>query len=162
MKRRLFLKGLTGAAAAVLVAGPALAASYADDVVTQLTALGFTNIVVETTWLGRVRILAKRNNGLREIVLNPRTGEILRDVWSPGSASGARRVVLDDVDDDGDDDSSGHGSGGSDDDDNSGSDDDNSGHGGDDSSDDDSDDDNSGKDDSGKDDSGKDDSGKDD
>lgn len=132
MNRRLFILGMVTTTASVAVAGPVLAASYAEDVVAQLTSFGFSNISVETTWLGRIRILASRSDGIREIILNPRTGEILRDVWMPASGR-ASRVVLDDVDEvDEDDDDSGSGSGTDDGaDDNSGSDDgDNSGHGG--------------------------------
>jgi hypothetical protein len=86
-----------------------LAASYADQVIAQLTKLGFSGISVEATWLGRIRIVGKRADGMREIVLNPRTGEILRDVWSPVSGSSARRLVIDDVEDDGDHDNDGGG-----------------------------------------------------
>lgn len=138
MKRRLFLFGLATASVLAVVAGPALAASYAEDVVAQLNQLGFSDITVETTWLGRIKVVASRTDGVREIVLNPRTGEILRDVWMPVSGDGEVRNVLGDVKDGGhggegggddnsgpggggdgeDDDSSGHGSGG---DDNSGS-----------------------------------------
>lgn len=154
MKRRQFLLGLAGTTALAALAGPALAVSYADQVISQLTKLGFSGISVETTWLGRIRIVGTRGDGMREIILNPRTGEILRDVWSPVSSDGVRRLVLDDVEDGGDDgndndgdtdgggdDNSGSGSGSDDDggsDDNSGSgsggdggDSDNSGSGGD-------------------------------
>ena len=138
MKRRLFLFGLATTSVLAAVAGPALAASYAEDVVAQLNQLGFSEIAVETTWLGRIKIVASRSDGIREIVLNPRTGEILRDVWMPVSGDGEVRNVLGDVKDGGlggdgggddnsgpggggdseVDDNSGHGSGG---DDNSGS-----------------------------------------
>jgi TAT (twin-arginine translocation) pathway signal sequence len=103
MKRRQFLLGLAGTTALAVVAGPVLAASYADQVISQLTKLGFGGISVEVTWLGRIRIVGTRADGMREIILNPRTGEILRDVWSPVSGNGVRRLVLDDVEDDGDD-----------------------------------------------------------
>ena len=144
MKRRLFLIGLATTSVLAAVAGPALAATYAEDVVAQLNQLGFSNITVETTWLGRIKILATRGDGVREIILNPRTGEILRDVWMPMSGDGMVRNVLDDVvdgghggnnggdrggdnsgpggdDDGGGNDNSGHGSGGDGGDDNSGS-----------------------------------------
>ncbi len=154
MKRRGFLVGLAAASSLAVVAGPAMAASYAEDVIAQLTKLGFSNISVETTWLGRIKIVATRSDGIREIVLNPRTGEILRDVWRPVSGGGVTRNVLGDVDD------SGGGHDGKDDD---GGDDDGGGHDGkdDDGGDDDGGDDD-GKDDGGKDDDGKDDGGKDD
>jgi hypothetical protein len=46
----------------------------------QITSQGYEVIVSETTWLGRLRILAVRENLLREIVIGPGTGEVLRDV----------------------------------------------------------------------------------
>ncbi len=155
MKRRTFLSGLLTTTALALSAGAALAASFTEDVVAQLVNLGFSDITAETTLLGRVRIRASRADGMREIIINPRTGEILRDVWMAAANGGTPRTVLNDIDDsdDGDsgsgkdDDSSGSGSG-----DDDGKDDDNSGHG---SGDDDGrDDDNSGRgwDDDGRDD----------
>lgn len=41
---------------------------------------GYSDITVDTTWLGRVRILAWMNGRWREIVLHPTSGEVLRDV----------------------------------------------------------------------------------
>ena len=138
MKRRLFLSGLTTSLALVASTGSVLASSFSEDVVAQLVKLGFSDITAETTLLGRVRIVAKRSDGVREIVLNPRTGEVLRDTWLPTAGGTAPRTVLNDIDngEDGGDDNSGDNSGG----DNSGSGsgnddskedrDDNSGHGG--------------------------------
>lgn len=78
---------------AALAAGPAFAA-YEDDIIAALRQQGYTDISVTTTWLGRIRITAIKNAGQREIVLNPRTGEILRDMWLTGgeSASGLPQV----------------------------------------------------------------------
>ena len=134
MKRRLFLTGLM---AGLVIAGPALAQDYAGDIITQLRRQGFTSVTASRTLLGRVRIWAERGDGSREIVVNPRTGEILRDVWlSRGGVKGSSEIIGDDDssdddddddddddnDDDDDDDNSGHGSGGDDDgDDSSGS-----------------------------------------
>lgn len=143
MKRRLFLLGLTTSLALAASTGAVLASSFSEDVVAQLVKLGFSDITAETTLLGRVRILAKRSDGVREIVLNPRTGEVLRDTWLPTAGGNAPRTVLNDIDDgeNGGDDSGGDDSGGDDSggDDNSGSGsgkddsdddhDDNSGHG---------------------------------
>ena len=68
------------------------------------------------TLLGRVRILARRGDQVREIVLDPRNGTILRDYSSTGgpnltgggngsgSGSGGGRQDDDGDDDDGDDD----------------------------------------------------------
>jgi len=95
MKRRRFLFGLT-AASAILWAGATMAATYADGVVGQLTKQGYYNIAIETTWLGRVRIIADRADGKREIILNPRTGEILRDSWQ-ASGAGTVTPIIDEV-----------------------------------------------------------------
>ena len=132
MNRRQFLLGLTTAVALMATTGAVLASSYSEDIVAQLVKLGFSDIRAETTLLGRVRIVANRADGVREIVLNPRTGEILRDTWIPATGGAAPRTVISDIDHD--DDNSGSGSDDHDDEDNSGSgsgsgDDDNSGHG---------------------------------
>lgn len=94
MNRRRFIFHMTATSAA-LVAGAAFAAGYADAVVAQLTRQGFYNIAVDTTWLGRVRIMADRGDGQREIILNPRTGEILRDSWQASGAAGATPIIDD-------------------------------------------------------------------
>lgn len=57
------------------------AASLQERLVRQLRQQGFTQIEVTRTWLGRVRIEAEGRGAEREIVINPRTGEILRDFW---------------------------------------------------------------------------------
>lgn len=75
MNRRGFLICLMSAAAAL----PAAAAEVQDSLVAQLRAQGFTSVDVSTTLLGRVRILASSDTMRREIVLNPGTGEVLRD-----------------------------------------------------------------------------------
>ncbi len=97
MNRRILLLGLMSTGALAATTGTAMAASFAEDIVAQLTKLGFSNITTETTWLGRIKILASRSDGVREIILNPRTGEILRDAWMPLNEGAPRRTVLDDV-----------------------------------------------------------------
>lgn len=128
MKRREFLFGL---AAGVALGSPAMAEGVADSIVRQLKRLGFRTVSQERTLLGRVRIVAKRKDGQREIIVNPKTGEILRDLWIPVAEGGAGDITIiddrhgtsggDDDDDDEDDDDSGHdggdGGGGDDDDD---------------------------------------------
>ena len=93
MKRRAFLIVL-----AVLTtlgkAAPAVAATAADQIVTQLRDQGFTEIEVEQTWLGRTRIVAERKNASREIILNPGTGEILRDLWLQKGGEGSPKVKI--------------------------------------------------------------------
>ena len=68
---------------ALLLAFPGLAAaqSVQDQIVSQLTAQGFTRIEVSRTLLGRVKIEALSPTLERELVFNPATGEILRDYW---------------------------------------------------------------------------------
>ena len=77
MDRRSFLLGL---GCSVALAGHAAAATFQDAVVAQLRDQGYSDIVVERTLLGRIRIVAVLGDSRREIILNPRTGEVLRDV----------------------------------------------------------------------------------
>lgn len=81
-----------------LLAVPASAQTAEDRIVRQLRAQGFEEIEVSRTLLGRVRIVAVEDDTLREIVLNPSTGAILRDYWT-------------EIDDDDDDDGKGRGRG---------------------------------------------------
>jgi hypothetical protein len=162
MKRRDFLSGLAASAA---LSGPALAQDYVGSVISQLKRMGFRIIREERTLLGRVRIVATRRDGRREIIINPNSGEILRDLWTPvqgnkrtsdiiedksggGSSSSSDDDDDNDNDDDDDDSSSSGGSSGSsgggdddDDDDGGGGDDDDGGGGDDDDGDDGGDDD---------------------
>ena len=107
MKRREFLTGL--AAASALGASPAFAQGVVDEIVRQLRRQGFKSVMSDRTLLGRVRIVAERKDGRREIIVNPRTGEILRDLWTSfGNGAGRAEIVRDrsgsDDDDDRDDD----------------------------------------------------------
>jgi hypothetical protein len=134
MHRRAFLLGI---AAGLVLAGPALAArDYVADIVRALKAQGYRDIDVSRTLLGRTRITAKGKRSTREIIVNPATGEILRDLRTGSGADdilggdGSGRGSSDgdddnsggddDDDDDDDDDNSGSGGGDDDDDDNSG------------------------------------------
>lgn len=80
-----------------LIAAMALAlpaqAEIGGDIVAQLRAQGFSQITVTHTLLGRVRILAKAGRLAREIVLNPNTGEILRDYTDAGDSDTARTAA---------------------------------------------------------------------
>jgi len=60
-------------------ASPLWATDYVDGVVTDLRAAGYDKITVSTTWLGRARIVADSPTFTREVIVDPRTGEILRD-----------------------------------------------------------------------------------
>lgn len=127
MKRRQLLIGVAAVTTQLWLAGAASAAGLSDQIVAQLRNQGFGSIVIERTWLGRTRILAERNDAKREIILNPATGEILRDLWlsKSGNVVEGARISVDNVDAD---DSSGRGgddgAGDDDDDDDSGDDDD--------------------------------------
>ena len=72
----------TLALAVVVVLGsvlPGFADVISDRVVANLKAQGFVVIQMDRTWLGRIWILAESKDVRREIVINPVTGEILRD-----------------------------------------------------------------------------------
>lgn len=119
-------------------------ADVVDDFRSALSQQGYSQVEVIRTLLGRTRIVATNEQGVRELVINPRTGEVLRDVWTTHSGK-TLPPVLSDLnslasqenggsggsgyrDDDGDDDDDGgddHHGGRDDDDD----DDDSSGHG---------------------------------
>ncbi len=65
-----------------LCAAPLAAETVAETVTRQLQAQGYTRVDSTYTWLGRLRILARQGDLRREIVINPNTGEILRDYES--------------------------------------------------------------------------------
>ncbi len=71
---------------ATMVATPALAQAgdnrLSSQVVSQLRDQGYDEIEASRTWLGRLRFTAERGDMHREIVINPKTGEILRDLRS--------------------------------------------------------------------------------
>lgn len=82
------------AALGIALAGPALAQDYVGSITGQLRDLGFEQIEVKQTLLGRARIIARSADGQREIILNPNNGEILRDFWqaAPGRSATSRLV----------------------------------------------------------------------
>ncbi|KAF0115025.1 MAG: Uncharacterized protein FD150_1263 [Rhodobacteraceae bacterium] len=91
MKRRELLCGLV---AGLVFASPAMAESVADSIVRQLERLGFRKVSQERTLLGRVRIVGDRKDRQREIIVNPNTGEILRDLWMPVADDGSGGVTI--------------------------------------------------------------------
>jgi|GEM_PF-1492657 len=109
-RRRLFCALALGG---LLAASPAVARSLAESIARQLTQQGFGDVQVEDTWLGRARITGTRGGEAREIVVNPKTGEVLRDLWlnSEGQVR-AFDIDVDDADDAGDDGGKGRGRGG--------------------------------------------------
>jgi hypothetical protein len=128
MKRRIFVAAIC---VGLVSANVAMARDFADTIISQLRSQGYTEVTVTSTWLNRTRIFAQSDDAQREIILNPRTGEILRDLYIGGD-SGSR--IYDDGDNSGSG-NSGHGNGGDDDDDDDdddrdNDDNDNSGHGG--------------------------------
>lgn len=146
MNRRSVLWALVGAG---LSAQIAYADTYADQIVRQLTDQGFANIQVEVTLLGRVRIRGQGQQGLREIILNPNTGEILRDLWLDANGNPMLPRLVNSQNNGDNSGSNGNSGSGSDDNSGSGSDDgdDNSGSGPGDDRDDDKDDDKDDRDD---------------
>ena len=109
MQRRDVLAGL------ILVLGTgqaAFAQDYVAAILRDLEAEGYSAITTERTLLGRVRILAENAQTRREIIVNPRTGEVLRDLWLAldGTVIAEGRLT------DAGDDPSGEDDGGSDDD----------------------------------------------
>ncbi len=76
MQRRRFISLLT---AALMAAGPVSGQSLRESVIAQLAGQGFARITVSRTLLGRMRFVAENDLYRREIVINPGTGEVLRD-----------------------------------------------------------------------------------
>jgi hypothetical protein len=74
-----FWRCVTVAALAVALAAPVAAQSIRDDVEAALVAQGYEIVNVGRTWLGRLRVVAENDEIRREIVINPSTGEVLRD-----------------------------------------------------------------------------------
>jgi len=67
----------------VLLGASAVAAeTVTESIVQQLSNQGYAQITISRTLLGRSRIVAVSPTKNREIVVNPRTGEILRDLRS--------------------------------------------------------------------------------
>ena len=76
MRRSVFLL----LALLLCLATPSTAESLEDTIVSSLEREGYVRILRTKTLLGRVRIVALRQGHLREVVINPSTSEILRDV----------------------------------------------------------------------------------
>lgn len=110
-----------------LSAGGAWAMSVVDTIIDGLRAQGYSQIDISRTLLGRTRIEATSSAFEREIIIDPRTGEILRDYWEVRLDASGQPVATNPTppslvgagssgsgsppDDDLDDDSSGSGSG---------------------------------------------------
>lgn len=87
---------------------PAIAAAEAPSLEAQIaTALddqGFAVLVMERTWLGRLRVVAESATHHRELVFDPATGELLDDYLVTLSALAMRTTATDGGHDDRDDD----------------------------------------------------------
>ena len=70
---------LSGVLLAAILAVPAVAEEIGDEVQAALIAQGYEIVQVGRTWLGRLRVVAQNDEIRREIVINPTTGEVLRD-----------------------------------------------------------------------------------
>ena len=75
--------------AALLTASAVAAQDPAQGLIDQLRAQGYVTIDVSQTLLGRTRIVATGPSGQREIVFNPATGEIVRDLTTATRQDGA-------------------------------------------------------------------------
>lgn len=98
--RIVFLCGM----AAFAMAGTASAQDVTQQVVTQLEQQGFEIDEIRRTLLGRVRIIAERDEFTREIVFDPRNGVFLRDYsYAEDGETGIWGFGRGDDDDDDDD-----------------------------------------------------------
>ena len=88
MIRRTFLRRLALGPRPVSPPAPP-AADPVDDITAEIRAQGFTIVRVQRTLLGRVRIIGQRRAIRREVVIDPTTGEIRRDLLIPRQGSGA-------------------------------------------------------------------------
>lgn len=70
-----------------------LAQGIVDQVTDQLRAQGYSTIELHRTLLGRTRIVAINGDGSREIIINPNSGEILRDLWEPTGSTTSGPVL---------------------------------------------------------------------
>ena len=75
---------------------------------------GYVEFTVVRTLLGRIKIVALNGTTYREIVINPTTGEILRDYWRDRDDNDGGGIRIVNPDDDGPSGSGGDDSGGDD------------------------------------------------
>lgn len=75
-------------------ASTAFAAEHVDRIIDWLRGQGFTQFEVERTWLGRTKIEAHADGLERELIINTRTGEILRDYWEIEDVVKAEKFLI--------------------------------------------------------------------
>lgn len=93
-------RALLAAAALWLTSSTLARADDVEDIVRWLRQLGFDDVSTSRSLLGRVQIRATGAIGTRELVVNPRTGEILRDVWLDADGKPVRGAPYPGSDDD--------------------------------------------------------------
>ena len=87
MIRRVFLQRLA-LSVAVGLAAQGAHADPVDDISDEIRSQGFKIVRVQRTWLGRVRIVGQNDAFRREVVIDPTTGEIRRDLLIPRAHAG--------------------------------------------------------------------------
>jgi hypothetical protein len=76
----------------LLAGAPASAqGDIGDQIAAELRAEGYTDVTVERTLLGRVRIVGRMPGRRREVVVDRGTGEILRDLTEEEGSALPRR-----------------------------------------------------------------------
>jgi hypothetical protein len=80
--------------ALLLGTASAEAATYEQRLIAHLRKLGYGDITLSFTLLGRAQIIAISKDDTREIVLNPRTGEILRDFAQSIESEGVDSIAV--------------------------------------------------------------------
>ncbi len=98
MLRREFI---TLGAAAIALPAAAQTNPFVDALVLRLQEQGYKRFRINRTWLGRLRIRAISDMYRREIIMNPKTGEILRDFWELIGVERESKSGLFNPDDDG-------------------------------------------------------------
>ena len=83
---------------------PGFAEDLQSSVIAQLREQGYTEIIVTRTFLGRMRFVALADGVEREIVINPSTGEVLRDFSHRDDDEAEIPRLIDHRDDDDDED----------------------------------------------------------
>ena len=84
----------------IVIESPKIADRQAvQNMIAELKAAGFTYIEIHRTFLGRARLVAYSATEIREVILNPTTGEVLRDLAqkNTGDVLGDTSIQIDTV-----------------------------------------------------------------